>query len=62
VGFSIRRLYGQSRFRERPLRQGRGEVEFLDSAIPQVHFRLVPAGSPDDESRQQSKKIQEQEE
>jgi hypothetical protein len=37
-------------------------MEFLDSAKPRGHFRLVPAGSPDDESRQQSKKIQEQEE
>jgi hypothetical protein len=44
-------LYGQSRFRESPLRQGRHQTEFLDSAKPQRHPRQAPAGSPDKDTQ-----------
>jgi hypothetical protein len=62
--FAIRRLYGQSRSGERPMRRGRCQAEFLDSAKPQGHFPekatfvKIPAGPPDDQ-RQDNQKQEE---
>jgi hypothetical protein len=53
--FAICRLYGQSGSGERPMRHGRCQAEFLDSAKPQGHLRRVPAGSPDDEKQDNQK-------
>jgi hypothetical protein len=53
--FAIRRLYGQSRSGERPMRRGRRQAEFLDSAKSQGHLRQIPAGSPDDQKQDSEK-------
>jgi hypothetical protein len=53
--FAIRRLYGQSRSSERPMRRGRRQAEFLDSAKSQGHLRQIPAGSPDDQKQDSEK-------
>jgi hypothetical protein len=61
VRFAIRRLYGQSRSGERPMREGLCQTEFLDSAEPQGHFRekatfvKIPAGWPDDQKQDSQK-------
>jgi hypothetical protein len=53
--FAIGRLYGQSSSGERPMRRGRPQAVFLDSAKPQGHPRQAPAGSPDDKKARQPK-------
>jgi len=53
--FAIYRLYGQSRSGERPMRRGRRQAEFLDSAKSQGHLRQIPAGSPDDQKQDSEK-------
>jgi hypothetical protein len=53
--FAIRRLYGQSRSGERPMRRGRRQAEFLDSAKSQGHLRRIPAGSSDDQKQDSEK-------